>query len=228
MTNRILLIDSDQATVDALLPLLAAHGFNARHANSGQAGLRSAHSQPPDLVLLEAQLPDMDGFELCRRLRDRSDMPIIFISALARTDDIVAGLDAGADDYLRKPYADEELLARIRARIRGAPQQRLAEELVFRGGDLRINLISREVIIGGQLRHLTPKEFNLLAALARNAGRVMSREELVRQAWGERYADVTDSLKLYIHYLRRKIEPDPVQPQYILTSRGVGYRFVRR
>ena len=228
MPQKILLIDDDQAAVRELMPRLTEHGFKAQHASNGQAGLRSAFLQQPDLILLEAQLPDMDGFELCRRLRDLSDMPIIFISALADTADIVVGLDAGADDYLRKPFADEELLARIRARLRRAPQQRVSEELVFNGGDLRINLISREVIIGGEPRHLTPKEFNLLAALARNAGRVMSREELVTQAWGERYQDATDSLKLYIHYLRRKIERDPIQPLYILTSRGVGYRFVRR
>ena len=141
--------------------------------------------------------------------------------------DIVQGFEAGADDYVAKPYDDDELLARIRARLLRSPRRRANQELVFNDGELRINFISREVQIRGKTRHLTPKEFNLLAALARNAGRVMPRQELVKQAWGEQYHDATDSLKLYIHYLRRKVELDPQQPHYILTSRGVGYRFAK-
>ena len=210
------------------MALLLERGYLAQHTSSGIDGLRSFCMQQPDLVLLEARLPDMGGCALCRRLRDLSDMPIIFISAAADTHDIVAGFEAGADDYVRKPFDNDELLARIRTRLRRSPNQRGSEELVFNNGELRINFINREVVVRGQPTHLTPKEFALLAALARNAGRVVSRQALATQAWGERYGDASDSLKLYVHYLRRKLERDPLQPGYILTTRGVGYRFAKR
>lgn len=228
MPEKILIIDHDQPASERLLKLLVGRGYLAKHASTGLGGLRNSYMQQPDLVLLEAHLPDMDGCELCRRLRELSDMPIIFISCATDTQDIVSGLEAGADDYVRKPFDDAELLARIRTRLRRSPHQRSSEELIFNNGELRINFISREVIVRSQPTHLTPKEFSLLAALARNAGRVVSRQELVTQAWGERYSDATDSLKLYVHYLRRKLERDPLQPEYILTSRGVGYRFAKR
>lgn len=228
MSEKILIIDHEQPASQRLLTLLLGRGYLAQHASTGIGGLRSSYLQQPDLVLLEAHLPDMDGCELCRRLRDLSDMPIIFMSAASDTREIVLGFDAGADDYVRKPVDNEELLARIGARLRRSPVRRSSEELAFNNGELRINFISREVLVRSQPIHLTPKEFSLLAALARNAGRVVSRQELVTQAWGERYSDATDSLKLYVHYLRRKLERDPLQPEYILTSRGVGYRFANR
>ena len=227
MTAKILVIDGEQQTRDAVAALLTARGYQALRAETGYDGLRAAYLRQPDMVVMEAQLPDMDGWELCRRLRDLSDMPIVFLSAMSSARDIVQGFEAGADDYVAKPYDDDELLARIRARLLRSPRRRANQELVFNDGELRINFISREVQIRGKTRHLTPKEFNLLAALARNAGRVMPRQELVKQAWGEQYHDATDSLKLYIHYLRRKVELDPQQPHYILTSRGVGYRFAK-
>ncbi len=226
MPAKILIIDHEPVASERLLSLLAGRGYLIQHASTGSDGLRKATLQQPDLVLLEAQLPDMDGFELCRQLRGSSEMPILFISAASDTRAIVSGLEAGADDYVCKPYADDELLARIRVCLRRLPQQRSSEELVFNQGELCINFISREVLVRGQPTHLTPKEFSLLAVLARNAGRVVSRQELATQAWGERYSDAADSLKLYVHYLRRKLERDPLQPEYILTSRGFGYRFV--
>lgn len=228
MSEKILIIDHEQPASERLLTLLLGHGYLAQQSSTGSDGLRSAYMQQPDLVLLEAHLPDMDGCELCRRLRDLSDMPIIFISAVGDARDIVFAFEAGADDYVRKPFDDDELLARIRTRLRRSPRQRSSEELIFNNGELRINFISREVLVRSQPAHLTPKEFSLLAALARNAGRVVSRQELAIQAWGERYSDATDSLKLYVHYLRRKLERDPLQPEYILTSRGIGYRFAKR
>ncbi len=228
MSEKILIIDHEQAASERLLRVLVGRGYLAQHASTGIGGLRSSYMQQPDLVLLEANLPDIGGCELCRRLRDFSDMPIIFISAVGDTRDIVLGFEAGADDYVRKPFDNDELLARIRTRLLRSPRQRNSEELIFNHGELRINFINREVFVRSQPTHLTPKEFSLLAALARNAGRVVSRQELVTQAWGERYGDATDSLKLYVHYLRRKLERDPLQPEYILTSRGVGYRFVKR
>jgi two-component system KDP operon response regulator KdpE len=155
-------------------------------------------------------------------------VPIIFLSARGETRDVVKGLEMGADDYVIKPYDNDELVARINAHLRRSPRPNMSDELVFDGGEFRINFMNREVYVRDEIKHLTPKEFNLLGVLVRNAGRVVTRTELVTQAWGEEYADAIDSLKLYIHYLRQKIEADPSQPDYILTSRGVGYRFVNR
>ena len=173
-------------------------------------------------------MPDMDGWEACRRLRELSDVPIIFLTARTDTEDIVRGLEMGADDYIVKPYDNDELIARIKAHLRRAPKNKMVEELVFDGGRFTINLMNREVRVDNKLQHLTPKEFALLSLLARNAGRVLTRKELVTEAWGQEYSDAIDSLKLYIHYLRKKIEKDPSRPEYILTSRGVGYRFANK
>jgi DNA-binding response OmpR family regulator len=134
----------------------------------------------------------------------------------------------GADDYIVKPYDNDELVARIRAHLRRVPRPTISEELVFDGGRFRINFLNREVFVDDEQRHLTPKEFSLLSVLARNAGRVVTRRELVTEAWGTEYGDAIDSLKLYIHYLRKKLERDPGRPDYILTSRGVGYRFANK
>lgn len=228
MADKILIIDDDKPTVEMISTLLKKRGFEVYDALCAQSGLRMAYQHHPDLVLLDVVLPDRDGWDICRQLRDLSDMPIIFISARTDKVDVIKGLDMGADDYVTKPFDDDELIARIKARLRRSPRTRLNEELVFNNGDFRINFMNREVWIRSTLQHLTPKEFNLLAVLVRNAGRVVSRTELVTDAWGEEYGDAIDSLKLYIHYLRQKLEINPQQPEYILTSRGVGYRFVKR
>ena len=228
MADKILIIDDEKPTVETISTLLTRRGFEVFKAYCAQDGLRNAYHHQPDLVLLDVILPDMDGWEICRRLRELSDMPIIFISARKDKDDIIKGLEIGADDYLTKPFDDDELVARIKARLRRSPRTTLSEELVFNHGDFRVNFMNREVWIRNSLKHLTPKEFNLLAVLVRNAGRVVTRTELVTEAWGEEYSDAIDSLKLYIHYLRQKLEVNPQQPEYILTSRGVGYRFIKR
>lgn len=225
MGEKILIVDDEETTVQLLTVLLEQKGFEVIKAYRAEDGLRKAYRLHPDLVLLDIMMPGMDGMEFCRRLRELSDVPIIFLTALTDRRDVVKGLEMGADDYIVKPYDTDELVARIRAHLRRAPSNRVVEELVFGGGELRINLLNREVIVNGEPRHLTPKEFDLLSVLARNAGRVLTRRELVREAWGAEYDDAVDSLKLYIHYLRKKIERDPLNPEYILTSRGVGYRF---
>jgi len=142
--------------------------------------------------------------------------------------DIVKGLEIGADDYIVKPCDDDVLVARIRACLRRSPAPDMSEELVFNQGDFRINLMNREVWVNGSLKHLTPKEFSLLAVLVRQAGRAVKHSDLVTEAWGEEYSDATNSLKLYIHYLRQKLEDNTQQPEYILTIRGLGYRFAKR
>jgi len=225
MAEKILVIDDEKMTVDLIGILLERRGFEVVKAYRADDGLRAAYRTHPDLILLDIMMPGMDGWEVCRRLRELSDVWIVFLTAKDDVRDIVRGLEMGADDYIVKPYDSDELVARIRAHLRRVPQTSVSKELVFDGGNLRINFISREVRVRGELVHLTPKEFNLLGVLARNAGRVITRSELVREAWGPEYGDAIDSLKLYIHYLRQKIELDPQKPLYILTSRGVGYRF---
>ena len=225
MSEKILIIDDEENTVNLTALLLERRGFEVIKAINADEGLRKAYRHQPDLVLLDVMMPDMDGYEVCKRLRDMSDVPIIFVTARDDTRDVVRGLEIGGDDYIAKPFDNDELIARIRAHLRRAPRANMSEELSFNGGDFRINFMNREVRVRNELKHLTPKEFNLLGVLVRNAGRVVNRSDLVTEAWGEEYSDAIDSLKLYIHYLRQKVEVDPERPQYILTSRGVGYRF---
>lgn len=225
MTEKILVIDDEEITVQLITILLERRGYEVIKAYRAEDGLRAAYRTHPDLILLDIMMPDMDGWEVCRRLRELSDVPIVFLTAKDDVRDVVKGLEMGADDYIVKPYDNDELVARVRAHLRRAPKPSVAEELVFDGGNFRINFISREVRVRNNTVHLTPKEFNLLGVLARNAGRVITRADLVKEAWGPEYGDAIDSLKLYIHYLRQKVEQDPQRPAYILTSRGVGYRF---
>jgi two-component system, OmpR family, KDP operon response regulator KdpE len=228
MAEKVLVIDDEETTVQLLTFLLERRGFEVIKAFSAEDGLRKAYRHQPDLVLLDIMMPDMDGWEVCKRMREMSDVPIIFLTARSEVKDVVRGLEMGADDYVVKPYDNEELVARIKAHLRRAPKPNMSEELIFNGGEFRINFMNREVKVRNEVKHLTPKEFNLLGVLVRNAGRVVPRNELVTEAWGDEYADAIDSLKLYIHYLRQKLEVDHERPEYILTSRGVGYRFINR
>jgi two-component system, OmpR family, KDP operon response regulator KdpE len=228
MPEKILIIDDEEATVQLISILLEKRGFEPIKAYRAEEGLRKAYRHQPDLVLLDIMMPDMDGWEVCKRLREMSDVPIIFLTARGDVKDIVRGLEMGSDDYIVKPYDNDELIARVRAHLRRSPRPNMSEELVFNDGEFRINFMNREVWVRNEIKHLTPKEFNLLAVLVRSAGRVVTRTELVTQAWGEEYADAIDSLKLYIHYLRQKVEFNPEQPDYIVTSRGVGYRFMNK
>jgi len=228
MAEKILIIDDDESTLWLVSVLLQHHGYEVLKALSPLEGLKLVEAHNPDLVLLDVMMPEMDGWEVCRRLRETSDVPVLFITAKSGIKDVVKGLEIGGDDYLVKPFDNRELVARVKALLRRRTDQRSSDELVFGGGDLRINFLSREVIVRGKPVELTPKEFALLSLLARNAGRVITRNEIIAQTWGAEHGDTTDSLKLYIHYLRRKIERDPARPEYILTSRGVGYRFANR
>lgn len=225
MAEKILVIDDEETTVQLIGILLERRGYEVIKAYRAEEGLRKAYRHQPDMVLLDIMMPDMDGWDVCHRLREMSDVPIIFLSARGEAKDVVRGLEMGADDYVIKPYENDELIARIRAHLRRAPRPNINEELVFNGGNFRVNFMNREVWIRNELQHLTPKEFNLLGVLVRNTGRVVTRSELVTEAWGEEYADAVDSLKLYIHYLRQKLEVDPDHPEFIMTLRGVGYSF---
>ena len=228
MPHKILIIDDDENTLWLLSTLLQHNSFEVIKSVTANDGLAFARDQKPDLVLLDVMMPEMDGWEVCRRLREISAVPIIFLTAKSSVKDVVKGLEIGGDDYIVKPFDNQELLARIRTQLRRGASDNTSDELTFGGGDLRINFLTREVTVYGQPIELTPKEFTLLSVLARNAGRVLTRSELITQTWGPEYGEANESLKLYIHYLRKKIERDPNKPEFILTSRGVGYRFANK
>ena len=223
--KKVVCVEDEPEIIDLIRLILGRKGFDLTGATGGLEGLDAIRRVKPDLVLLDLMMPDMDGWEVCRRLRELSDVPIVFLTARSEIRDVVKGLEMGADDYVVKPYDNDELVARVRAHLRRSPTPSVSEELVFNGGDFRVNFLNREVKVRNKPVHLTPKEFNLLGVLVRNAGRVITRTDLVKEAWGPEYGYAIDSLKLYIHYLRQKVEIDPDRPEYILTSRGVGYRF---
>jgi two-component system KDP operon response regulator KdpE len=197
-------------------------------AASGQEGLRKAFHTRPELVLLDITMPGMDGWEVCRRLRDLSDVPIIMLTARTLQTDVIQGLDIGADDYVKKPYGAAELEARIRAVIRrssGGNQDQSPGFSSYTNGQLTIDFDRRIVTVRGERINLTPIEFKLLSCLVHNAGRVLPHNYILTQIWGPEYAYDSEYVKLYIRYLRRKIEKDPSRPVLIQTEWGEGYRF---
>ena len=225
MNGKVLIVDGDKEALHSASQAIERSGYEVFTASDGKGCLRLAYQHQPDLIILEVDLPAADGWEVCKRLREMSDVPIMFLTCKRSDSDIVEGLDIGADDYVIKPCEPAVLLARMRARLRRTTRTNLKSELYFRDGAFQVNFLNREVWVDGEHKHLTPKEFSLLAVLVRNAGRVVTRDELVTEAWGQEYGDAMDSLKLYIHYLRKKLERDAQNPQYIVTSRGIGYRF---
>ncbi len=227
MQTTILIVDDDIPLTKTLETLLSRHNYKPVVAHTAEDGVQLAQTANPQLILLDVMSPHMGGWAACRRIREKSDTPILFLTALSSTSDVVQGLELGADDYLTKPFEPEEFLARIKAnlrRLRTAPAA--AQILSFREGTLVIDLPARQVTVGGNEVGLTPREFDLLVVLAQNANRVIPTMELISTAWGTNYGDSAENLKPYIHYLRRKIETDPGQPDWIKTVRGVGYRFV--
>ncbi len=220
---RILIVDDERPIRRFLRASLGAHGFSIFEAADGEEAQRMLAEQRPDLLILDLGLPDMDGIELTRRLREWSQVPIIILSVREQESDKIAALDAGADDYLTKPFGVGELMARIRAALRHAlPTE---EPPLFQFGDLKIDLAHRLVSRGEREISLTPTEYDLLRALVQKSGKVLLHRQLLRQVWGPTYADETHLLRVNISNLRRKIEDDPARPQYILTEAGVGYRF---
>jgi two-component system KDP operon response regulator KdpE len=221
---KILVIDDERAIRRYLRTSLVGHGHEVLEAGTGQAGLDAVLARKPDLIVLDLGLPDMDGVEVTRRLREWSTTPIIILSVRDREDDKVAALDAGADDYLTKPFGIGELLARIRVAMRHVTQPVI--EPVIEVGELVIDLGKREVMLKGERVALTPTEYDLLRVMAQNLGKVLTHTQLLRQVWGAAYAEESHLLRVNISNLRRKIEPNPDQPKYILTEPGVGYRLL--
>ncbi|MCP4543336.1 MAG: response regulator transcription factor [Chloroflexi bacterium] len=195
--------------------------------SDGEQALELVSQENPDVVLLDVTMPGMNGFEVLREIRSFSDVPVIMVTVMEDEVDKVRGLELGADDYVTKPFGHLELVARIRAVLRRAQSWPLVHEEPFICDDLRVDFVTREVTLAGKPVALTNTEYNLLYHLARNAGRVLTHETLLARVWGREYVDEIDYLRVYIGHLRRKLEPTPGQPQYILTERGVGYRFRR-
>ena len=220
----VLVIDDESQMRRFLRSSLAANGCKLVEAANGMQGLAEAASQHPDVILLDLGLPDIDGIEVTRRLREWTDTPIIILSARGQDQDKIAALDAGADDYLTKPFSLPELLARIRVAERHAERRSDKKDAVFVLGDLRIDLVSRVVTVAGGEVRLTPIEYKLLATLARSAGRVLTYQQLLKEVWGPRYATQKQYLHVYMGHLRNKLEQDPARPRFLLTEPGVGYR----
>ncbi len=226
MQPKILVVDDDVTLIKSLEKILLTARYVPIVAYTAETGVKRLVSHKPDLVLLDVMIPAMGGWEACRQMRQVSDLPIIFLTALDHVDNVVKGLEMGADDYIVKPFEKAELLARIKAHLRrgSAPGQPGNEMSVCRG-QLSINLAAHEVRLRGALLDLTPREFDLLVTLVRRAGQVVPTAELVKSAWGMLDPGASDNIKPYIHYLRKKLETDPATPRWIQTVRGVGYRF---
>ncbi len=224
MGRKVLVVDDDLTLVAALRYNLEREGFQVLEAGDGEMALELARSQAPDLVILDVLLPGLDGFEVCRRLRRQSAVPIIMLTAKGEETDRVVGLELGADDYVTKPFSMRELLARVRALLRRAEGGAAQGETIV-CGDLRLDLRRRQAYRHDTPLPLKPKEFDLLAFFMRHRGRAFTRQELLDQVWGYQYAGDTRTVDVHVRWLREKIEETPSKPTRIITIRGVGYRF---
>lgn len=224
---RILVVDDEPQLTRVLRTGLKARGYDVRVAADGVNALETFGDWPPDLVVTDLSMPDVDGLELCRRLRAVSQVPIIVLTARGDEKTKVEALDLGADDYVTKPFGMDELLARVRATLRRAPtpSSKEAEPTVLEAGDFRIDLEKRLVAVRGAEPHLTPKEYELLLYLMRNPCKVLTHRTLLAAVWGGNSVEQNEYLRVFVGQLRKKIEPDPSKPRYILTEPWVGYRF---
>lgn len=224
---RILVVDDESQIARVLRTGLKTHGYDVRVASDGVSALETFHDWRPDLVVTDLAMPNLDGLQLCRRLREVSQIPIIVLSVRGEEKTKVEALDAGADDYVTKPFGMDELLARIRAQLRRATMPPLGEvtSTVLEVGDFRLDLESRNVFVRGAEVHLTPKEYDLLVHFIRHAGKVLTHRTLLTAVWGGNYTEQGEYLRVFVGQLRKKIEENPSSPRYILTEPWVGYRF---
>lgn len=221
----ILIIEDEPPIRRFLRASLGSHGYRLAEAATAGEGLRLATTERPDLIILDLGLPDMDGLGVVRQLREWGQIPVIVLSARGQERDKVQALDAGADDYLTKPFGVEELLARIRVALRHAARMASdRDEPVFITGGLRIDFARRQVMLDGVEVHLTPLEYKLLIVLAQHAGKVLTHRQLLTAVWGPGYSDETTYLRVYMRQLRCKLEAEPARPRYLLTEPGIGYR----
>jgi two-component system KDP operon response regulator KdpE len=225
--TRVLVVDDEPRYVRAISVNLEASGYQVLTASDGDKAVEAAAAQAPDLILLDIRMPGMDGYEACRRIREFSSVPIIMLTAKAEATDKVKGLDAGADDYVTKPFSADELMARVRAALRRVElASQPAPRAFFEGGELQIDFAQQRVFAGGEEVKLTPTEYRLLSELVREAGRVLVPDHLLDNVWGPGYVGENRLLWQAIHRLRHKIERDPQRPQLIQTRPGIGYVFV--
>lgn len=221
----ILVIEDDRQMRRFLRATLSTSGYHFVEATTGQEGQRQVALHHPDLIILDLGLPDMDGLDVTRQLREWTATPIIVLSARDREKDKIVALDVGADDYLTKPFGTGELLARMRVALRHAIRAAQGnDDPVFSTGDLRVDLAHRQVFVGEDEIHLTPIEYKILLVLVTNAGKVVTHRQLLREVWGPGYANETHYLRVYMTQLRHKLETNPTRPHYLLTEAGVGYR----
>jgi two-component system OmpR family response regulator len=227
MEQTILIIEDDRNLIDVLSYNLTREGYRVVSAIDGVQGLEMARKNKPDLIILDIMLPKMSGLEVCRILRKETTVPILILTAKSEEIDKIIGLEIGADDYLTKPFSMRELIARIRAMLRRAEMvmaKSAGKETVLRVGDLEIDPARRRAALGESVLNLTPKEFDLLAFLAKNRGLVFSREQLLDKVWGYDYPGDTRTIDVHIRWLREKIETDPGKPKRLITVRGIGYK----
>jgi len=222
--KRILVVDDEFQITRVLRQSLTAHRYDVRTAADGVSALDTFHDWHPDLVITDLQMPEMDGIEFCRAIRKESQLPIIVLSVRGEEGTKVAALDAGADDYVTKPFGIDELLARVRAALRRSPSGE-DEVAMLSDGDFAIDIAKREVNVRGSDVHLTPKEFDLLVFMFRNRGKVVTHRTILAAIWGGNYTEQTEYLRVFVGQLRKKIEVDPSAPLYISTEPWVGYRF---
>ncbi|MBI1892012.1 MAG: response regulator [Burkholderiales bacterium] len=223
----VVLIEDDKQIRRFLYMTLESEGMRVYEAETGKQGLSQVKGHDPDLVILDLGLPDMDGIKVIEQLRTWASMPILILSARSEEPQKVAALDAGADDYLTKPFGTSELLARIRAHLRKKTNRIIdPSESQFRFGDIVVDFALRRVTRGNDEVHLTPIEYRLLLTLIQNAGKVLTHTQLLREVWGPGHAERSHYLRIYMGHLRQKLESDPARPAYIVTETGVGYRFI--
>lgn len=222
--ERILIVDDEPQITRVLRRSLSAHRYDVRTAADGESALDTFHDFKPDLVITDLSMPEISGLDLCRELRKSSQIPIIVLSVKGDEKTKVEALDAGADDYITKPFGIDELLARVRATLRRTASDK-KEETLFDVGDFSINLANYQAFVRGAEIHLTPKEFELLTYLVRHHGKVLTHRTLLGAIWGGNFTEQPEYLRVFLSNLRKKIEPNPSKPQYILTEPWVGYRF---
>lgn len=229
MSQTILVVDDEPKLLDLVRTILEKEGFNVIEAHNGYEAVEQVRTKLPDLVLLDVMMPEMDGFEALREIRQASNVPVIMLTVQATESDKVRGLELGADDYVAKPFDHRELVSRVKAMLRRAampPTVTKASDQIKIDDRLEIDFDKREVIVDGKRQKLRPLEYRLLYHLVNNAGKLLSHENLLTKVWGREYRDDEQLLRLYITYLRQKIEQDPSHPKYIMNERGLGYRFL--
>lgn len=224
--RKVLVVDDEPQITRVLRRSLAAHHYDVRTAADGVSGIETLQDWHPDLVITDLQMPEMDGIQLCREIRKVSDIPIIVLSVRGEEKTKVEALDAGADDYVTKPFGIDELLARVRATLRRLPDPEEMAQTLLADGDFQIDLSTRDVKVRGESIHLTPKEFDLLVLLFRNRNKVVTHRKILTAVWGGNFTEQTEYLRVFVGQLRKKIEKDPAKPSYLLTEPWVGYRFL--